>query len=349
MGLERNKIIRFLRVYMFFVGAAAITSLILLPGLGIKTKDNPFFYTLDIIIIVSFILNSVIRLLISEKKLIHLKQHPVEYAIVIVFIMTMIIFKLLFQDAQYQIILNKLHLTSITKVYIFLMQMYILISLLSEIGRANTKFFNLPLPPAALFVISFMFVILVGTFLLMLPGARVHYQSGDLMTTEQIKPMSEWFPDQFANVDYSYNSKDSDLTDEPISFIDALFTATSATCVTGLIVKPTGSYFSRFGQLVILILIQLGGLGLMMFATFFALILRQEFSMRHRVLLGDILDYDIFSKIKFIVSGIIITTITIEGIGAVLLYLSAKHQVVNDPVSIPILNHFDKILISAIS
>ncbi|MGB9552883.1 MAG: Trk family potassium uptake protein, partial [bacterium] len=56
-------------------------------------------------------------------------------------------------------------------------------------------------------------------------------------------------------------------------FIDALFTATSATCVTGLVVRDTGTYWSIFGQLVILILIQIGGLGYMTVATFFPLIL----------------------------------------------------------------------------
>ena len=58
---------------------------------------------------------------------------------------------------------------------------------------------------------------------------------------------------------------------KPMAYIDALFTATSATCVTGLIVKDTGADFSLFGQLVILFLIQIGGLGIMTLSTFFLL------------------------------------------------------------------------------
>jgi len=165
------------------------------------------------------------------------------------------------------------------------MQGYILLSVLSEIGRANTKFFNLSLPPAALFMLSFLLVIITGSLLLMLPGAT---------------------------------------NGNGISFLNSLFTATSATCVTGLIVVPTGTFFTTFGKSVILVLIQLGGLGLMTFATFFALILRREFNMRHRVLLGDILDIDVFSKIKSMITGIILITIFAELSGAILIYINVR-------------------------
>ena len=60
------------------------------------------------------------------------------------------------------------------------------------------------------------------------------------------------------------------------SFGDALFTATSATCVTGLVVRDTGTYWSTFGQVVIIALIQVGGLGFMTIATLFMLLLRRR-------------------------------------------------------------------------
>jgi len=74
-------------------------------------------------------------------------------------------------------------------------------------------------------------------------------------------------------------------TTEPISFIDALFTATSAVCVTGLIVVETGARFTGFGQGVILFLIQLGGLGLMMTSTFVLLTLGNRASLRNLIML----------------------------------------------------------------
>ena len=88
-----------------------------------------------------------------------------------------------------------------------------------------------------LIIFTFLAVILVGTFILMLPFA----------------------------------------TTKPISLTDALFTATSATCVTGLIVKDTPVDFTGFGQAAILFMIQIGGLGYMTIATFMAIMLRKLF------------------------------------------------------------------------
>ena len=71
-------------------------------------------------------------------------------------------------------------------------------------------------------------------------------------------------------------------TEDKVSpkFIDSLFTATSATCVTGLIVKDTGTYFSGFGRTVILILLQIGGLGIMTFSTLFAILLGRKLTIK---------------------------------------------------------------------
>ncbi len=74
---------------------------------------------------------------------------------------------------------------------------------------------------------------------------------------------------------------------EGLSFLNALFTATSATCVTGLVVVDTADTFSLFGELVILSLIQIGGLGFMTFATFLFLLLGKKISLKERLLLKE--------------------------------------------------------------
>ncbi|HZK41212.1 MAG TPA: potassium transporter TrkG, partial [Atribacterota bacterium] len=79
-------------------------------------------------------------------------------------------------------------------------------------------------------------------------------------------------------------------TQKSIGFINALFTATSATCVTGLIVLDTGKDFSTFGQLIILILIQCGGLGIMTMSTMFAFLAGKRISLRHRLLIQESLN-----------------------------------------------------------
>lgn len=75
---------------------------------------------------------------------------------------------------------------------------------------------------------------------------------------------------------------------KPISFVDALFTSTSAVCVTGLIVRDTATEFTRFGQVVILVLIQLGGLGIILFSVLFAALLGSRFSIRASHAISDV-------------------------------------------------------------
>jgi trk system potassium uptake protein TrkH len=99
--------------------------------------------------------------------------------------------------------------------------------------------------------------------------------------------------------------------------VDALFTATSATCVTGLIVKNTGKDFSLMGQLIILSLIQLGGLGIVVFGAVFALLLGQALSLRESVAMQDLLSARTLGRISNIIAFIFVGTILIEAIGAV--------------------------------
>lgn len=77
-------------------------------------------------------------------------------------------------------------------------------------------------------------------------------------------------------------------TYDGISFIDALFTSTSAVCVTGLIVVDTGSYFTEFWQIIILVLIQIGGLGILTFASYFSYFFKGVSTFENQLALSDI-------------------------------------------------------------
>ena len=136
-------------------------------------------------------------------------------------------------------------------------------------------------PPVSL-MMSFAGVILIGTVLMMLPSASVR---------GRVTP-----------------------------FTDALFTATSATCVTGLIVQDTGDYFSLFGQLVILILIQIGGLGIMTISTAFALIMGKRLTLKLENLMHSVVGESEQLNVFQLLKNIVIVTILIEGIGAILLF-----------------------------
>lgn len=102
-------------------------------------------------------------------------------------------------------------------------------------------------------------------------------------------------------------------------FIDCLFTSTSAVCVTGLVTLDTGTYWSTFGQIIIMILIETGGLGFMTFATFFAVILGRRISLRERLIMQEAFNaFNIQGMVRLMlyVMGI---TFAIEGVGALIL------------------------------
>jgi len=165
--------------------------------------------------------------------------------------------------------------------YVIVTQVYILVALMIRGVNVNLRFTDSGIHPARLLVGSFVFLCLVGSGLLMLPAAVVDY--------------SRWY------------------------YVDSLFTATSATCVTGLIVKHTGSYFTLFGQSVILGLIQLGGLGIMMFGTVLAMMVGKTLSLRGSHTLGHMLNTDQVGQIGRVARFVLIATFSLELIGAMLM------------------------------
>jgi trk system potassium uptake protein TrkH len=108
---------------------------------------------------------------------------------------------------------------------------------------------------------------------------------------------------------------------EPISFIDALFTATSALCVTGLSVRSTANDFSWLGQFIILILIQLGGVGIMTVTTFVLFQLGGRGGLRHRAVIAETLGAGPNQDLKWILGRVLMLSLIIELTGFLILFL----------------------------
>ena len=138
------------------------------------------------------------------------------------------------------------------------------------------------LGPAQLFVISFLSTALLGSFLLMLPDAS---RGG-------------------------------------ISYVDALFTAISAVCVTGLNVLDTELTFTLFGQVIILLLIQVGGLGIMTITTYFSFYFKGRSSYKNQLLAKDITNDERLDNVFASLKSILTITGIIEGLGFILIFLS---------------------------
>lgn len=109
-------------------------------------------------------------------------------------------------------------------------------------------------------------------------------------------------------------------TQKSIGFINALFTATSATCVTGLIVLDTGKDFSTFGQSIILILLQCGGLGIMTMSTMFAFLVGKKISLKQRLIMQESLNQFSIGGLVRLAKYILIFTAVIEIVGATILF-----------------------------
>lgn len=155
---------------------------------------------------------------------------------------------------------------------------YFIFRLLSLMRYVYAIYFN----PAIVFAGSFIAIIIIGTFLLMIPSA----------TTGSIR------------------------------FIDALFTSTSAVCVTGLIVVDTSTDFTTTGQSIILALIQVGGLGILTFTSFFAFFFRGASSFKEGLNIKDFMSQETMGDVFKVALHVVIITVSVELIGAICIYFT---------------------------
>lgn len=157
-----------------------------------------------------------------------------------------------------------------------------LILIFSEFSRLVKRINNLNIPPALLFALSFLVIIFLGTGLLLLPKAH----------------------------------------NGPITALDALFTATSAVCVTGLTVVSTTSTFTFMGKAIILCLIQVGGLGIMAFTGFFGYVFTGKASFHDRFVLRDLLSGESLGNLFRTLTQIMLITFLTEMAGAFIIYVN---------------------------
>jgi potassium uptake TrkH family protein len=158
----------------------------------------------------------------------------------------------------------------------------LILSLMVEVSTSTLRLSSRNTNPALLFVFSFLFIILFGTGLLLLPKA----------------------------------------TYTGIGITDAFFTSTSAVCVTGLIVVNTDTFFTPLGKIFIIILIQIGGLGIMTFTSFFGYFFKGTVSYGNQFLLKELINEEKLGEIFTTLMKIITITFAIEAIGAAIIYLT---------------------------
>ncbi|MGV8963141.1 MAG: TrkH family potassium uptake protein [Candidatus Saccharimonadaceae bacterium] len=165
----------------------------------------------------------------------------------------------------------------------------IILVFIRELSAVKVNYKRAVFNPAQLFIISFLVIILIGSLLLMLPNA----------------------------------------TYSEISLIDAIFTSTSAVCVTGLIVVDTGSFFTQSGQNIILMLIQIGGIGIMTFTSYFSYFFKGVSSYENQLVLSEVTNTEKIGEVFTTLKIIILITFIIEGIGALFIFQSIDSNVIS--------------------
>lgn len=169
--------------------------------------------------------------------------------------------------------------------FVIVIQLYFLIISSLELSKASGFLSTFNLSPPGMMVLSFLALIFFGTLLLLMPR----------------------------------------MTTNGITFIDALFTSTSACCVTGLSVINTGTDFTMRGQVIIMILIQIGGLSILSFASFFASFFsKSQVSLKQKYFAKDFLSANKTSETSVMIRQIIASTFIIEATGVGLLFLNWK-------------------------
>lgn len=176
-----------------------------------------------------------------------------------------------------------LHLESRGELTCNLVKLFLLFSLCVQWLRATNRLFGKGTRPELILAGSFATVIVIGTFLLLLPNA-------------------------------------TSVGREPTGMVDALFTATSATCVTGLVVRDTGTDFSGFGQTIIFALFQVGGLGIVTFVALLSFFSARALPVPQMVVFRQIVNAPTRSDLKRQIVGIVLAAVVIELTGAMLLY-----------------------------
>lgn len=270
-----------LRIMTFLGGITAIGIMIHYHGFSHTLEQKENLLEYIKAIFAIFIINYTVRFFYSFEPRQFLKETWFQAIIVLLLIVDVVSYYLVgFPLLEWTF--STLGIPNFTTFYILFIQVYMLLLIVIEASKISKLFYSIKIQPAVLFVLSFLILIGVGTGLLLLP--------------------------EMVSVPGS------------MKFINALFTSVSASCVTGLIVVETSTFFTFKGHVVLLILIQLGGVGILSFATFFATFLKRGIGIRHQTVIPELMSEDSLYNMMQLLKQILFYAFTIELIGCILMF-----------------------------
>lgn len=289
---RRNTALRRIETAMLAIGGAAVAALVAEYGFGVPAGTVTRLHAAELAAVYVFCALQALKLVFVSRPGRYLRLHWFEFALVFVILFQLAALAGLERTPEYRYLSEHGSPAPLAAAGLVLAQVYFLLVGLLRSTFLQTWILRLKLNPALTVALSFAALILLGTLALKLPR--------------------------------------SVAAGRELSWLDALFTATSAACVTGLTVVDTGSHFSALGQCLILIGFQIGGLGILTFTAFIALFSGRGLAGGEVRDIGLLLEARSLKDIRRTLTRIIWLTLGIEAAGALLLF-DAMRPALADP------------------
>ena len=271
------------RIIMVLVSLIALSTLIYYHGFPQTDESRSMLILIIQGSFAFYIFNYLLKIFYSFEPLVLIRETWFEGLLMGLLVVEGISYNLFDQLVLSEVFIG-LGFKNITHYYWLFIQLYFLIAVITGVVRSSSMIPTIKLHPSRIFIYSFLLIILVGTGLLMLP--------------------------EMTSIEGSMN------------FLDALFTSTSATCVTGLIVTDTPTFFTFKGQFIIMVLIKLGGLNIIAFGAFVALASKFGLGIKQHSVLEDFVNKESVLSSKGMLGKVILWSFAIEFLGTAFLFFS---------------------------
>jgi trk system potassium uptake protein TrkH len=277
-----------LAAVMAVLGMFAVVSLILQHGFSVGARFNHWFNWLNVVLAAGFSAGLVWELVTAARRGEVFRQRRFELLILGGFVAALVL-SFLLPSRLIASVLTMTHQEALAGLVFGVVRLFLLGNVCVQLLRSLQLIFAVGVRTELILAGSFAALILSGTLLLLMPRVAADPEA-------------------------------------PISLVDCLFTATSAVCVTGLVVRDTGTEFSALGQTIILALFQIGGLGIVTFVAFISTFSAKSLPVPQIVAFREIINAPAMSDLKRRIAGILVLTLVIESAGALCLYLSVPME-----------------------
>jgi len=280
-------VINFLHFASIFVSLIAITAIIFQHGFPQTPYSLYFSESIIEVSLIFYVIKFLIRLFYDFHPGVFIRANKLEGYLLLLITIDML-YRVFTGTHIVQQFMQGIGFPGMHTYYNLFVQFYFFLIIVVELGKAGRFIDYIHIGPSGLLALSFIFIIISGTGLLLLPE----------MTVSGIRP------------------------------IDALFTSTSACCVTGLVVVDTATCFTLKGKSIIMLLIQVGGLNIISFATLFATFYRNSTGVKMQSLIKDMVSTDKLSNTRLLLRKIFLYSIYIEISGALLLFITWPNELI---------------------